>query len=959
MIKSKKASFDYEKNKIYVKDIALDSSKKMGTNSKPMSIFMIAVLVLDFIVFLLWTLFIRYIPIVLVSTAFVLTDVYYLIFTFHMNYKTKYHKKFDFIYFFIEFTLVALATLFLLQEPILSKSAYIYIAYKVPLLVIFLAIKAIIVKKKISVVNIIFSAIGGSVLLGSLALIINFSFIQNRVFEGYAVASYLLEDNNISVVGYYGGIGNKIKIEDSVYGILVSDVTADIFDSDKDVYLPSHKVSIEVNANNKTNKIIVPKDLINTYRQELYSKDSLKSVYKRVIPQCEEGYSYVILNYNHFDNYPTNVLPVVILKNGDIYDSSNLGYYLSAYSETNDLEYCYNNGNRHITLLSENIIDKPINESKIVDIDYEKVYRVNVENNYDLDIETWKGQYYFTQSSCNFRFDPPTESVAVSVFVGENEKINNSDELYNYVKLYDDTNVKVNLEVLGFSWYSYDFSKSVYTYEDEIKLNYDFRHIDSVDLSYKFNEIDLNANSKTHSLGVLSVSDSGLYKLEVTVTDKTYPVISKTFEFSIRLVITPYKIAYPMQILSSLTYNGKEQNPYGTINKRLTMIDGTYINAGQHNTTFVINDKENYTWPDGSTDDYVDTWTIEKALVNNPKEQTFTYDGEEHGFEETEYYTVTNGKKINAGSYQATLTLKDSVNYAWSSYRYSPETIGFYVINKVQVEIPNSQVFTYDGMLHGYEETEYYTVSNGKNINAGSYEATFTLNDSTNYEFTDSSAIKKVSYVINKAKVDIPNSQVFTYDGMSHGYEETEYYTVSNGKNINAGSYEATFSLNDSVNYEFTDTSAVKYVSYVINKAKVEISTPKTLVYNGNTQVAIEENEYYSVINGDALNAGDYKATIVLKDSNNYCFSDNTITSKEISFTILRKQIEKPTIEYVVFTYDGNTHSVATNGTGYYVSDGTNTEVGKYEATITLDSNYCWLDGSIDSYTISYEIVTE
>ena len=81
------------------------------------------------------------------------------------------------------------------------------------------------------------------------------------------------------------------------------------------------------------------------------------------------------------------------------------------------------------------------------------------------------------------------------------------------------------------------------------------------------------------------------------------------------------------------------------------------------------------------------------------------------------------------------------------------------------------------------------------------------------------------------AKVAVPSGKTFTYNGKAQtGVAAGKRYTVTGNTATKAGTYEATLSLKDKINYTWSDgTTADKKVKWTINKAANPLKiSPKT-----------------------------------------------------------------------------------------------------------------------------------
>ena len=140
-----------------------------------------------------------------------------------------------------------------------------------------------------------------------------------------------------------------------------------------------------------------------------------------------------------------------------------------------------------------------------------------------------------------------------------------------------------------------------------------------------------------------------------------------------------------------------------------------------------------------------------KTKVTTPTAASLVYNGSEQtALASTSYYTVTGGTGTDAGTYTATLSLKDKTNYAWSSTQSSKDITITWTIEPCETEVtialgydsvaysgtakrPVVTVYLPDGTLvHAGE----YTVGYSNNTDVGT--ATVTVTASGNYLFSAS-----------------------------------------------------------------------------------------------------------------------------------------------------------------------------------------------------------------------------
>ena len=114
------------------------------------------------------------------------------------------------------------------------------------------------------------------------------------------------------------------------------------------------------------------------------------------------------------------------------------------------------------------------------------------------------------------------------------------------------------------------------------------------------------------------------------------------------------------------------------------------------------------------------------------------------------------------------------------------------------------------------------------------------------------------------------------------------------------------------------DTSVTATSQVTVTKGIVQIPDAVTgLVYNAQNQTGVVIDSTHCNVSGNtATNAGSYTATVSLKDTTNYQWSDGTTTNKSISWEIAQKPVTV-TVTASNKTYDGTTNVI---GATYSIS---------------------------------------
>lgn len=209
-------------------------------------------------------------------------------------------------------------------------------------------------------------------------------------------------------------------------------------------------------------------------------------------------------------------------------------------------------------------------------------------------------------------------------------------------------------------------------------------------------------------------------------------------------------------------------------------------------------------------------------------------------------------------------------------------------------------------------------------------------------------------------------ASVLTYNGQDQTATfnnfDTDALTVSGNTGRAAGTYTAIFSLN--TGYVWPDfTFEDKAVTWSIGQKKMAVPTSaSTQTYSGSAITAVFNNydtTAMSVRGNTATNAGTYTAVFTLANAN-YCWSDNSVEDKNVSWAIARQKITAIPSQSGTLTY--NTSSQTPAWSNYEVAkldiggDTSGTNAGAYNATFTPTANYCWNDNSITAKTVSWSI---
>lgn len=411
--------------------------------------------------------------------------------------------------------------------------------------------------------------------------------------------------------------------------------------------------------------------------------------------------------------------------------------------------------------------------------------------------------------------------------------------------------------------------------------------------------------------------------------------------------------------------------------------------------------------PKGTTIQYLTTlgWkTLDDESVqiaNTPTPAgTLTYSGSSQSPTWTNYDSnkmtiggTTSG--TSATSYTATFTPKGV--YIWADTKNQETRNVTWSIQPKYLSKPTAAVtaFTYNGANKTLTVTNYNStyMTQGGTVTASaanSYSAEYTLKNTTNTKWEDSSTSKvTISWKIDPLYLSKPTAAKtsFDYDGETKtltisNYNST-YMTQSGTTQASAvGSYSVDYTLKSTTNTKWADSTTTKVsISWSIINAKLSAAL-STFSFTGDltyTRPAITVNQnygqtfdfrkyisgfnetYHTATNYEQYAAGSYEVSII--PNGNYTWSDGTTAAKKVTCTIKKRYLTKPTAATTTLNYDGNDKTLeVVNYDPYYVTQGgtvTASAVGDYKVTYGLKggaNNTAWADSSTANITINWKI---
>ena len=343
----------------------------------------------------------------------------------------------------------------------------------------------------------------------------------------------------------------------------------------------------------------------------------------------------------------------------------------------------------------------------------------------------------------------------------------------------------------------------------------------------------------------------------------------------------------------------------------------------------------------GKTATCVVTVVAKKITVPTAKTNLVYNAANQIGVEQTTEYNVTDGTKIDAGSYTAKVVLKDKTNTMWNDETTTDKTVDWSIAKKdITVEWKEQTSWVYDGTAHKPEVTtpingagqeKINLIVEGEKVNVGTdYTATAKISsvdggqkDKDNYNLTDYTKKFSIREAVIIGKVTIngintygetliaqvselsPSDATLKYQWFANDTESTtggtkltepqDSNTYTIGKGL-VGKYIYVVVTATKPNFNsatFNDiTDKEKNITEKVSAKKVTAPTAKTgLVYNGQEQIGVEDGSGYTVTDGEKKDAGNYTANVELDDKDNTVWNDGTTTDKSMPWNIAKKII--------------------------------------------------------------------
>ncbi|MCM1167812.1 MAG: hypothetical protein NC401_17630, partial [Ruminococcus sp.] len=529
-------------------------------------------------------------------------------------------------------------------------------------------------------------------------------------------------------------------------------------------------------------------------------------------------------------------------------------------------------------------------------------------------------------------------------------------------------------------------------------FEYDALEKEPVSSEYNSDYISYDGDKKKTAVGNYTVVFSLKYKHSCEWADGSVDDVPIDWE------ITPISVKVPRIENVLFTYDGERHAPdIIDCDETYVKISGTQsaLDADKYEIIFSLKDPVSCSWEDGIEGERAYAWEIVKKQLKKPhlEPTVFVYNNGTRrtaikGFDDEVMIKDGVESAVDANSYTVTVSLKDTKNYEWADGTADSVELDW-VIKKRPEEKPTVYPvsFIYDGQNHRPDMLGYRAASmtrSGFDYKSliGEYIVTVSLNP--NYEWSDGGCEPlELTWRIVRDAVGIPEVKNldFLYDGTVHAPVIGEYNAgavkqTGLSSAVNAGNYALVFSLIDKEHAVWTDgTSEDIIVPWNIRKAKLSLEVTNTRFdYNGGLHlptVSGFDTRLMSYGTGSvlqAVDAGVYKFSVVLKDKTNYVWDDGTSDNKSYTWVIDRKTVTMPYLVPDVFEYDGKSHSPEVRGFNSEImyfplgSENGETGVGGYNVVVALgvynyeskgyiNKNFKWADGSTENLRLGWQIV--
>ena len=431
------------------------------------------------------------------------------------------------------------------------------------------------------------------------------------------------------------------------------------------------------------------------------------------------------------------------------------------------------------------------------------------------------------------------------------------------------------------------------------------------------------------SVGAGTSSDAGVYPIAVTVGDAF--AANYTFAFDVSegvLTVLRKQVTKPTASSAGLVYDATPKSP--AIDKSdliYTVTDNSAVSAGTYYAVVTLNKTLNYEWEDGTDGALSLLWRIAKApLTVTANDAEREYRGANPVFT----YAISglaDEDKDGGG------IIKDGVitgGFALSTAAETGSPVGWYAI----------------------------TVSAGTAVSAN-YSLNFAAGTLT----------------INKAVVAMPavtGTLTYNANAQNPAIASSGLYTVSGNVQTDADTYYAAVTLNDTVNYEWSDKTADPLsLEWTIRRAELIVTAD-----NKSRPYGEENPEFTSGVTG--FKGGDNRSVItgafgfsteadegsvpgefpVAVSVGSAAAANYYFTFRQGTLTVVKARLAVPRVTATPVYNAGEQGPSITTNPLYTITGDRETAAGNYRATVTLIDtvSHEWDDGTVAPLSIEWTI---
>lgn len=305
----------------------------------------------------------------------------------------------------------------------------------------------------------------------------------------------------------------------------------------------------------------------------------------------------------------------------------------------------------------------------------------------------------------------------------------------------------------------------------------------------------------------------------------------------------PSTVKSPVITVKNYIYNCSEQGP--EISEfdpnSVTVTGATGTNAGNYTLTLSLKNPEKQIWDDDTTEPKTYPWSIAPKAVEVPAlaDANIMYNGIAQSpvmpsvnVDEIQIGGVT--EATDAGTYMVMYSLANTNNYIWTDGTAASKSEAWTIVPK-RIDKPalTNTSKTYSGSsqsptLPPLNADEILVGGTTEATEAGNYTITYTLANTSNYIWSDDTAIPKSdTWTITPKKLAKPalTNASKTYNGYSQSptlpsVNANEIQIGGTTSATNAGDYTVTYTLKNTKNYAWSDsTTSPKSDTWKINKA--------------------------------------------------------------------------------------------------------------------------------------------